>query len=75
MSQKLSPAKPDEVIRKIKALGYEGPYGGSKHPILRHPKTGHKISVPYHKGRDIPVGTIRAIIRQLGITIEEWNNL
>ncbi|MFQ5826157.1 MAG: type II toxin-antitoxin system HicA family toxin [Dehalococcoidia bacterium] len=34
-----------------------------------------KISVPIHKGRDIPVGTLRAIVRQLGISVEEWSKL
>jgi len=34
-----------------------------------------KISVPIHKGRDIPVGTLGAIVRQLGISVDEWSKL
>ncbi len=67
---KLHPEKPNEVIRKLRALGYEGPYPGGKHVFMRYPLKKHKISVPYHKGRDIPKGTIREIIRVLGITVE-----
>jgi len=42
---------------------------------MRHPLTKHKIPVPYHKGRDIPKGTIREIIKEVGITVEKWNKL
>ena len=69
---KLSPEKPTEVIRKLRRLGFEGPFGGGRHLIMRHPKTGRKISVPVHGGRDIPVGTLRAIIRTLGISVKEY---
>lgn len=72
---KLHPEKPDEVIRKLKALGYDGPFPGGKHIFMRHPATRRKIPVPYHKGRDIPKGTIREIIKEAGITIKEWDKL
>lgn len=28
-----------------------------------------------HKGKDIGIGLLRAILRQVGITPEEWNKL
>ena len=72
---KLKPEKPHVVVRKLRKLGFDGPYGGGKHVFMRHPQTGMKISVPIHKDRDIPVGTLRAIVRQLGISVEEWSKL
>lgn len=42
---------------------------------MRHPRTGKKISIPIHKGRDIPRGTLRAILKEVGVTVEEWNQL
>jgi len=72
---RLRPAKPQEVIRKLKALGFEGPFGGGRHVVMRHPHTGKKISIPIHKGRDIPVGTLRAILREAGVTVDRWNQL
>jgi len=56
-------------------VGFEGPFGGGKHVVMRHPETKKKISVPVHGGKDIPVGTLRAIIREAGISTEEWENL
>ncbi|HEX9667421.1 MAG TPA: type II toxin-antitoxin system HicA family toxin [Thermodesulfobacteriota bacterium] len=72
---KLKPEKPNEMIRKLRALGYEGPFPGGRHLFMRHPITKYKIPVPYHKGRDIPKGTVREIIKELGITVENWNKL
>jgi len=49
-------------VRKLRNLGFDGPYGGGKHVFMRHPQTGVKISVPIHKGRNIAVGTLWAIL-------------
>jgi len=72
---KLKPEKPQAVVKKLRKLGFDGPYGGGKHVFMRHPQTRMKISVPIHKGRDIPLGTPRALLRQLGISVEEWSKL
>jgi len=69
---RLSPEKPREVIRKLRELGFEGPFGGGRHVFMRHPETRVKISVPVHQGRDIPIGTLAAIIKQAGCTVDQW---
>ncbi len=69
---KLNPAKPRIVVKKPHALGFEGPFGGGRHVFMRYPETRMKIPVPVHKGRDIPIGTLRAIIRQAGVSAAEW---
>ena len=71
----MHPEKPSEVIKKLRRAGFEGPFGGGKHVIMRHPETGRKISIPVHGGRDIPIGTLRAILRRVGISVEEWRKL
>jgi predicted RNA binding protein YcfA (HicA-like mRNA interferase family) len=38
-------------------------------------QTGQIIPVPMHGDKDVSVGLIRAIIREAGITPEEWNQL
>jgi len=69
---RLSPEKPREVIRKLRELGFEGPFGGGRHVFMRHPETRVKISVPVHQGRDVPIGTLAAIIKQAGCTVDQW---
>jgi predicted RNA binding protein YcfA (HicA-like mRNA interferase family) len=33
------------------------------------------VTVPVHSGRDLKPGTLRAIIRQAGFTVEEFKEL
>ena len=44
------------------------------HLGLRHPDTGKRITVPMHDG-DMATGTIRAILRQTGISVEGYEAL
>ena len=60
-----------EVARKLRALGFvfDRPGPGS-HEIWRHPATGRKVTLPHH-AREMAEGTLRAILREAGIQIEE----
>ncbi len=40
-----------------------------------HPDTGQIIPIPTHKGKDVGIGLIRQIIRELGINRDEWIDL
>ncbi len=71
----MHPEKPGRVIDKLHRAGFEGPFGGGKHVVMRHPETGKKISIPVHGARDIPVGTLRAILRRAQISPTEWQEL
>ena len=72
---KLTPLKSREVIEKLRALGYEGPFAGGRHSRMVHSKSGKIIPIPIHGSKDVSVGLIRAIIREVGITPEEWLEL
>ena len=61
-------------MRRLRAFGYEGPEHGKTHAKMVHPASGRKIPVPTTSG-DIGVGLIRTIIRQAGITREQWNSV
>lgn len=62
------PAVPGEKI--VKALEKQGftllRIKGSHH-IMRHPD-GRGAAVPVHRGRDVPKGTVRNILRDVGLT-------
>ncbi len=72
---RLKPESSRTTIKKLRQLGYDGPYGGGRHIFMRHPETKHKIPVPAHGGRDIPIGTLRAMLRQLDISVQDWLEL
>jgi predicted RNA binding protein YcfA (HicA-like mRNA interferase family) len=72
---RLVPLRATEVVRRLRMKGYVGPVPGGRHVRMVHPETGRIIPIPMHGGRDVSVGLIRAIIREAGITAEEWNRL
>ncbi len=46
------------------------------HYILRHQNNPRRaVSVPFHGARDLKPGTLRNIIRQAGLTVEEFVGL
>ena len=62
-----------ELIRKFRGLGYSGPLSGGKHQFMV--KGRKKIRIPNpHGNRDIHVSLVKEIIRQAGITDEEWDD-
>lgn len=69
---KLSPLKAEQVIRKLRKLGFEGPIAGGRHSRMVHPERGLVIPIPMHKGKDVSVGLIRAIMREIGVSPDEW---
>lgn len=72
---KLSPLSSTQIIRKLRKLGFEGPIAGGRHSRMVHPQRQQIIPIPMHKGKDVSVGLIRTIIREAGITPEEWLEL
>ena len=72
---KLKPLKVEELIRKLRKLGFVGPIPGGKHLRMVHPETKKIIPIPMHKGKDVSVGLIREIINEIGISREEWLRL
>ena len=54
--------------------GYLIDHQTGSHIILRHEKPPHRrLTVPDHK--EIAKGTLRAIIRQVGLTVDEFKEL
>ena len=61
-----------EVARRLRAFGYvfDRPGPGS-HEVRRHVESGRKVTLPRHK-RDMAEGTLRAVLRETGISVEEF---
>lgn len=67
--------RPEEVIRALERAGFvvEQVKGG-RH-ALKHPDKPHlHVTVAFHK-KEVPRGTLRAILRQADLTIDEFLNL
>jgi len=62
-----------DLIRKFRALGYSGPFSGGKHQFMI--KGSQKIRIPNPHVGDISASLVKEILRQAGISPEEWDNL
>ncbi|HEC66535.1 MAG TPA: type II toxin-antitoxin system HicA family toxin [bacterium] len=63
-----------ELIRKFRALGYSGPFSGSKHQFMI--KGRKKIRIPNpHGSKDIHISLVKEILRQASIRNNEWDKV
>jgi predicted RNA binding protein YcfA (HicA-like mRNA interferase family) len=65
-----------DVIKKLKKVGFvfDRQAKGS-HEIWYNPITKRRTTIPNHPGIDIPKGTLKAIIKETGLSVEEFINL
>jgi predicted RNA binding protein YcfA (HicA-like mRNA interferase family) len=63
-----------DVIRALKRAGFVIDHTTGSHFFLRHPKRPRSVPVPFHRG-DIKRGLLHEIIRQAGLTTEEFIKL
>jgi len=68
---KLRPAKPEEIRKVLHKLGFEPIRQSGSHAVYRHPD-GRWTTVPIHPGKEVAKGTLRKIIKDTGITVEEF---
>lgn len=62
-----------EVVAALSKLGFQFKRQQGSHMILRRDNPFAQTVVPNHK--EIDRGTLRAIIRQAGISVDEFNAL
>ncbi|MBS3174902.1 type II toxin-antitoxin system HicA family toxin [Candidatus Woesearchaeota archaeon] len=63
-----------EVVKALNKIGYEIDHQTGSHIILRNMQSPHRrMTVPNH--REIAKGTLLAIIKQAGLTREEFLEL
>ena len=74
MAQKLPRLKAGEIIRILERHGFVLISQRGSHQKWRHPEAGKQVIVPYHKGKQLPMGTIRSIIEGSGIPEEKFRS-
>jgi hypothetical protein len=71
------PLKRREFIRKLRALGFDGPYSGARHQFLIF--RSHRQTIPSNTEYSLP--QLRMLVRQVEAIIErkispdEWERL
>lgn len=62
-----------ELIRKLRKLGFVGPFSGGRHPRME--RGSYRIAIPNPHGKDIGSRLLAEIIRELGISVEEFEKI
>jgi hypothetical protein len=67
------PFKAKEVLQRLQRAGFEIRRQSGSHVVLRH-ADGRQTYVAMHT-KDVPTGTFRSILKQSGLTEEEFRAL
>lgn len=61
-----------QIVKKLKKRGFEfDRQAAGSHEIWFNPATSKYTTIPNHPG-DMPEGTLKAILKQTGITTEQF---
>lgn len=72
-----TPCKRSEFVRRLRKLGFDGPYSGTRHQFMVYQQ--HRLTIPSNQEFSVP--QLRMMIREIEeilvrpITAEEWNDL
>ena len=65
-----------QIVRALERAGFEVLRVSGSHHVLGKPgATGSRVIVPVHGARDVPPGTVRSIIAQSRLTVDEFMSL
>lgn len=65
-----------QVTRRLRKLGFRlYRQGKGSHVLWVRDADGRVVPVPHHRGRKIFKGTLRAIIREVGMSVAEFMEL
>ena len=67
------PISRKELVRKLKAIGFTGPFSGGKHEFMK--RELFRIVVPNPHRGDIGRALLSQIIKDVNITPKEFENL
>ncbi len=70
---RLAPLKRNVLIKKLRKLGFEGPYIATRHEYMI--KNGQKVFIPNPHKKDIGVPLVKRIIKQIGISRKDFLEL
>lgn len=60
-----------EVIAALERLGFQRIRQRGSHVHLRRPGRPDLVTVPFHRGQELPLRTLRTLLRQAGLTADE----
>ncbi len=75
MSEKLPCVEGQELVRALERASFVQVRQKGSHVHLRRNEDRRRITVPVHKGKTLPPGTLKGILRDADIEVEELRRL
>ena len=72
-----APCKRREFIKRLRALGFDGPFSGTRHQFMTWEQ--HRLAIPSNSEYSVP--QLRLLLREIEsivdrkISADEWNGL
>jgi predicted RNA binding protein YcfA (HicA-like mRNA interferase family) len=63
----------EQVIAVLKRHNFSLAGQSGSHQKWRNPVSGKQVIVAYHRGRVLPLGTMKSIIEGSGISLSDWS--
>ncbi len=70
---KLPVVKASKLLKTLNKLGFQKHHQVGSHIQLKH-ADGRRTTIPYHPSQEIRRGTLKAIINDLDMSVEEFTN-
>jgi predicted RNA binding protein YcfA (HicA-like mRNA interferase family) len=61
-----------EVVRALQRAGFVVDRRVGSHVTMVNAATARRATLPVHGSEDLPPGTLRSILRQAGLTVDEF---
>lgn len=72
MSPRLAPVSRQELIERLRTLGFTGPYAGSRHEFML--RGNDRLILPNPHRGSVSIDLLMRLLRQAGISREEWQD-
>ena len=69
---RLTPVSQKDLIKRLRRLGWKGPDYRSEHPFMVKEGCSFPLKIPNPHRGDVSVDLLSRILRQAGISREEW---
>ena len=68
---RLTPIEWRDLVKRLRTLGFEGPFTGGKHPYMV--RDDLVLTIPNPHRQEIGVDLLRRILRQASVSRQEWD--
>lgn len=75
MTRRIPVISGGELVRALEKAGFTARRQRGSHLHMYRSTDQKRVTVPVHKGKNIPVGTLKAILKDADLTVDQLRDL